>query len=227
MRRTYRLFIAQAYERAGSFADAIRWYGLFMEGSGLAGDAALALSRISAIKRAQGDPAYTTELRRLFTEYPATTQALTELKEALARGEVVDPTVRGLIYYRNNDYTAAEPHFREQLSVAPNAEAYYYLAAIQENRNELDAALTSYANATAANPASTIADDALWWRARILEDSDRLTDARSIYARIVAEYPNSSWSPEAAWHALLSCQGLSRSKRDLGRGPHDHIRSRP
>ncbi|MPZ47765.1 MAG: transglycosylase SLT domain-containing protein [Dehalococcoidia bacterium] len=202
-RRTYRLFIAQAYERAGNTAEAMRWYGLFMDGSELAGDDALALSRISAIKRELGDSTYMDELRRLLIEYPSTTQALTDLEEAMARGETFEPVIRGMIYYRNNDYTAAEPAFREQVTAAPSAqasaEAYYYLAAIQESRAELSAALENYTRATVANPASLIADDALWWRARILEDDEKLDEARVLFARIVGEYPASTWAPDAAF----------------------------
>ena len=115
-----------------------------MDGSELGGDDALALSRISAIKRGLGDPTYSVELRRLLLDYPATPQALTDLKDALASGETFEPVVRGMIYYRNNDYTTAEPAFREQITAAPNAtasaEAYYYLAAIQESRGEPPAA---------------------------------------------------------------------------------------
>jgi soluble lytic murein transglycosylase len=111
--------------------------------------------------------------------------------------------IRGMIYYRNNDYTAAEPAFREQIALSPDApasaEAYYYLGAVLESRGETDAAVSNYTRATATNPGSIIADDALWWRGRIMEDSNRLDDARALYARIVAEYPHSTWAPDAAF----------------------------
>jgi soluble lytic murein transglycosylase len=205
MRRTYRLFIAQAYERAGSFSEAIRWYNLFSEGSGLDGDDALALQRIAAIKRDLGDPTYATELRALLSGFPGTTQAMTELQASLTRGEAVDPTVKGLIYYRHHDYPQAEPAFREQISVAANALAHYYLAAILESKDDSEGAMMHYGRVVALDPASGVADDALWWHARILETQDRLTEAAPLFARIVSQYPSSAWAPDAAFrHGMLS-----------------------
>jgi len=135
--------------------------------------------------------------------HPSTSQALADLNAALDRGESFNPTVRGLVFYRNFDYARAEPAFREQIAAAPDAtasaEAYYYLAAIQESRGERDAAREGYARANAVNPAGGIADDALWWQARILEDAGSESDALALYDRIVAEYPGSSWAPDAAF----------------------------
>jgi soluble lytic murein transglycosylase len=215
-RRAFRLAIAQAYERAGTFTEAMRWYNLFAEGSELPGDDALALSRIAAIKRAQGDPSYAADIRTLLATYPATTQALNELTLALERGDAVDATTRGLIYYRNNDYVKAEPAFRAQISAAPDAsasaEAYYYLAAILEYKGDYDGADASYAKSAALNPASTIADDALWWRARLLEDDGDLDAARPLYGRIIDEYPHSTWAADAAFRRGMLAYGAKKYK---------------
>jgi soluble lytic murein transglycosylase len=213
-RRSFIVSIAQSYERAGSFVDAVTWYRTLIERSDLAGDDALALSRIAAIKRAQGDPTYIQEQGQLLASHPATAQALTDLTEALARGEVIDPKVRGLVYYRNNDYTKAEPAFREQIALSPDAPAsalaYYYIAAILESKDDMDGALNNYLRVGALDPASVVADDALWWRARILEDRGNREDAQALFARIVTEYPNSTWAPDAAFRRGMLSYGAGR-----------------
>lgn len=202
-RRTFILAIAQAYERAGSFSDAIRNYRNLIDASDLAGDEALALSRIAAIKRDTNDPTYHDDIFRLVAGYPATPQALQDMTDAIARGETFPPTVVGLVYYRNNDYTKAEPLFREQIAAASgaadSAEAYYYLAAILESKSDFDGAKDDYATAAALNPASSIADDALWWRGRLLEDDGDNDGAGEAYAQIVKAYPNSTWAGDAAF----------------------------
>ncbi len=205
-RRGYLLFIAQTNERAGNLTEALRGYQALFDAGG--GDQALALSRMAALKRAQGDVAgAAADLRRLLAGHPTTAQALDELKAALARAEAVDPYVRGLIYYRHNDYTTAEPAFREQIGSAPNAaasaESYYYLAAILESKGDNDTARASYARAQQLNPSSLIADDALWWTARIFEDAGRLDEAQASFNRILLEYPQSTWAADAAFRRGL------------------------
>lgn len=195
-RTAFRSVIAQGYERAGLIPQAITAYQELIDADG-----AFALSRIAALKRQAGDPTAANDLIRLLGGYPSSATALRELESALSRGETVPPVISGLVYYRHNDYTRAEPRFREQIAAAPNdpasAEAYYYLAAIQESRNEIDAALANYERATATNPNSLIADDALWWRGRIHQDRGQTETAQALYARIVNEYPNSSWANDA------------------------------
>ncbi|HLF71467.1 MAG TPA: transglycosylase SLT domain-containing protein [Dehalococcoidia bacterium] len=206
-RRAFILAIAQAYERAGSFSDAIRNYRNLIDTSDLAGDEALALSRIAAIKRDLNDPTYHDDIFRLVAGYPSTPQALQDMTDAIARGETFPPTVVGLVYYRNNDYTKAEPLFRQQIDAAPNAadsaEAYYYLAAVLESKSDFAGAKEDYATAAALNPASTIADDALWWRGRLLEDDGDRDGAGALYRRILNEYPNSTWASDAAFRVGL------------------------
>ena len=202
-RATFVLMVAQSFERAGDLDSAIDWYRILMELSRFGSDPAFALSRISALKLIQDDPTYSEDLLLLLGRYPSTNIALSELAKAVARGETIPPAVQGLIFYRHNEYSRAEPLFREQIALEPegadSAEAYYYLAAIQEAGDDLDEALSNYARATALNPQSLIADDALWWRARILEQSRRLDEAEALLSRILDEYPASSWAVKAAF----------------------------
>ena len=202
-KRTYLLALAQSYERMGNLDEAIDGYRALIEHTNVAGDVALALSRIAAIKRFDNDPSYRQDLNRLLTEYPSTRQALTELEAALDRGDSIDPVVRGLIYYRHSDYSRAEPYFQEQIDREPNspgsAEASYYLAAIQEARNQPEDAQANYARVVEVNAQSRIADDAVWWRARILEEKGDIGQAAGLYRRIVDEYPSSSFAADAGF----------------------------
>jgi soluble lytic murein transglycosylase len=213
-RLTFSLTIAQINERAGAVQDAIRGYQNLIEASASDNDDALALSRIVALKRMFQDPTYVEELKRLLAGYPSTAAALTALQEAQFLNEPIDPTIRGLIYYRHNDYKKAEPAFREQIAIAPDssfsASAYYYLAAIQEARQQLDDALANYARVPALDPPSSVADDSLWWRARILEDRGNTSEAQALFARITSEYPQSSWATDAAFRRGMLSYGEDR-----------------
>jgi soluble lytic murein transglycosylase len=206
-RRAFLLRGAEANELAGALAPAIDSYRALID-EGLSGDVTLALSRIIALKRILGDATYSDDLITLLSSYPASPEALDDMEEALSLGESLVPWLRGFVYYRHNDYPNAEPAFLEQISSAPNAvesaEAYYYLAAIQESRGEIAPALTNYATATTLNPQSSIADDALWWRARILGIDDALDAAAELYGRIVNEYPFSQFFTDAAFqHGMI------------------------
>jgi soluble lytic murein transglycosylase len=199
-RRTFTLITAQSYEKAGDFANALAWYQRLFDQS--PGDQPLALSRMAAIKQAQGAD-NSAEQTTLMLQYPTSQQALDTLSDLLAKGRSVDPYIRGLVYYRHNDYEKAEPAFQERIKAAPDdassADAYYFEAAIQESRGNVDEAKADYAKVAALNPASSLADDALWWRGRLLEAEGNLADARAAYSRIVTDYPSSSWAPDAAF----------------------------
>jgi soluble lytic murein transglycosylase len=206
-RRAFLLRLAEANEKAGALQAAIDSYRNVID-EGLSGDASLSLSRIIALKRILGDPTYSDDLVTLLSTYPRSAEALDDMKEAISLGEPLPAWLRGFVYYRHNDYTQAEPALQEQIAVAPNAaesaEAYYYLAAIQESRDEKDAALANYATATVVNPNSSIADDALWWSGRILQLDDSLDEAALLYGRIVDEYPFSQFFSDAAFqHGLI------------------------
>ena len=206
-RRAFLLRVAEANEQAGALAAAIDSYRALID-EGLPGDVSLALSRIVALKRILGDPTYKDDLITLLSGYPRSAEALQDMEEALSLGEPILAWLRGFVYYRHNDYTKAEPAFHEQLALSPNApesaEAYYYVAAIQESRGEIEASLSNYATATSLNPQSSIADDALWWRARILGIDEALDAAAELYGRIVNEYPFSQFFTDAAFqHGMI------------------------
>jgi soluble lytic murein transglycosylase len=198
-RQPFRTMIAQGYERASLREQALAAYQEMLGAS----DDSFALSRIASIKRDLGDPTAANELIRLIASYPGSALALTEMDDAFARGELIPPVLAGIVYYRQGDYTKAEPNLRQQIAQAANdpasAEAYYYLAAIQESHGEVDAALANYERASATNPDSLIADDALWWRARIQQDRGHHAEAATLYDRISSRYPASTWSPDAAF----------------------------
>jgi peptidoglycan lytic transglycosylase len=205
MEHTYLLAIAQSYERAGRFADAITAYRTLITESGQYSDVALSLSRIVALKKLASDPTFNVELQELLRNYPSSSQALEAI--ALPEAASANPDVRGLIFYRNNDYTKAEPEFQKQVVAAPNAPestlSYYYLGAIHESRGKIAEALTSYERVTQLDAAHSLADDALWWRGRIDEQEGRLEAAAALYARIVDEYPNSQFATDAAFRRGL------------------------
>ena len=209
VRPDFILSAAESYEQADSFGDAISWYRELVTASGSASNDALALARIVAIKRDELNESYAVERDELIVSYPRTQQALDVLCDALERGETIAPTDRGLVYYRHNDYTEAEPHFREQIAVAPaalaSAVAHYYLGAILESRQKDEEALTNYALVTNLNPTTFIAADSLSWQGRILEDQNRRDEAQALYARIVAQYSSSIWAADAAFrHGMLA-----------------------
>jgi soluble lytic murein transglycosylase len=201
-RSTFNLITAQAYEKAGALADALRAYQVLFDTS--PGDQPRALAAMAAIKTAQGNPAGAADdLARLMGGYPTTQLALDTLRDFESRGAPVDPYIRGLVYYRHNDYTRAEPPLRERITAAPEdpagAEAYYFLAAILESRGELAPAQVNYAKVVSLNPQSGLADDALWWRGRLLEDEGKHTEAQALYNIIASSYPQSAFAADAAF----------------------------
>jgi soluble lytic murein transglycosylase len=202
------LAAAQADERAGLFQEAIGYYNRLVD-EGADADAALAFQRISSLKQLLGDPTYTVERDRLWSEYPSSDQAMSAMQDAADAGETIDPTVQGLVLYRHNEYTQAEPYFQQQVDAASDAPesatAYYYLGAILESRDDLDGALTHYAAVDQTDARSPLADDALWWRARIEENAGDLEEAGALYSRIANEYPDSNFAGDAAFrHGLLA-----------------------
>jgi soluble lytic murein transglycosylase len=201
-RAAFNLITAQAYEKAGALAEALRAYQVLYDAS--PGDQPRALAAIAGIKTAQGDVAgANNDLARLMGGYPTTQLALDTLKDLEARGVPVDPYIRGLVYYRHNDYTRAEPPLRERITAGPedpaSAEAYYFLAAILESRGETAQGQVYYAKVVSLNPQSSLADDALWWRGRLLEDEGKHTEAQALFNIIASSYPQSSWAADAAF----------------------------
>lgn len=199
VRNGMRLSMAQAYERAGQPANALGWFQALLDGGG---DPIAALTGLSRVKRAIGDLSYWQDEARLMASYPSSAAALAALNRALEAGVAVDSFVRGLVLYRHGEYDRAFDVLMARINAAPNdpanAEAYYYVAAIQEHRNQAEQALISYARVVELNPSSTLADDALWWRGRILEDAGRRSEAAAVFGQLAVNYPSSSWASDAA-----------------------------
>ena len=79
------------------------------------------------------------------------------------------------------------------------AESAYYLGALDERANDDPTAIIDYAQSYALDPASSVADDALWWRGRLLEAAGRFDEAGQSYATLTASFPASTWYGDAAF----------------------------
>src|SRR4029079_12408319 len=123
--------------------------------------------------------------------YAPSTEAMSLLNDLVANKQPVDPYLQGLVLYRHNDYTKAQPFFKQGVDAAPqaasSAEAYYFLGAIAESQSKDDEAIGDYARTQALTPNSSLADDALWWRGRLLEANDRLDEAANNFNRLVTQ----------------------------------------
>jgi hypothetical protein len=134
MKRAFVLSAAQNSELGGNFPEAISLYRMLIDLSDSSGDHALALSRIAAIKRVQGDLTYVDEQRqprRLFRHRAGVTAPNRQSRAAVT----VDPNVRGLTH-RHNDYRrpsrSSEPG---NLSpYAPSSALAYYHPAPSSSR---------------------------------------------------------------------------------------------
>ena len=80
---------------------------------------------MAAIKRSTADPSAATDLKNLLSNFPSSGQALATLKDALGRGDPVDNYLKGLVYYRQNDYANAQPALEAAVAAGPNAEAFW------------------------------------------------------------------------------------------------------
>ncbi len=208
IRPTAIFLTAQAYERAGNISEALRWYQTMLDYTPPL-DRPLALFRIATLKKLGGDTTYVADLQRILASYPATGQAQIALNELESTGQAVDPYLRGLVYYRHNDYSKAQPAFEEKIAAAPegraSAEAYYYLAAIKESQGDLATAISMYTKVLSLNPGSGVAPDSIWWRARLLEDDGKHNEANALYAQLARDYPLSGWAKEAGFrHGLVA-----------------------
>jgi soluble lytic murein transglycosylase-like protein/TolA-binding protein len=202
-KRSFTLLVAQSYEAANQPADALRWYQTLFDSS--PGDEALALSKLIAIKKSTGDSSAPADIQKLLGGYASSSQAFAVLNDLVTQKQPVDPYLQGLVLYRQNDYTKAEPFFNQVIAAAPSdpssAEAYYFLAAIAESQSKDETAVGYYARAQTLNPISSIADDALWWRGRLLESDGKFEEAATAFNRLVTSYPTSSWAADGAFQA--------------------------
>ncbi|MDI6857891.1 MAG: transglycosylase SLT domain-containing protein [Dehalococcoidia bacterium] len=200
------LMMAQEFE-VGSDAEALRWYGRLLSESESAADRALALWRMSVIKRSAGDPTWANDARKVVTEYPITSAASEALASLLDAGVEIDPFDEGLVYYRHFQNEEAREALQRSLEEEATGEraaaAHYYLGAIHERLGDDAAAIREYATAYEMAPEAPLADDALWWRGRLLEKGGRLEEALEVYELISSEYPGAELAPEAAFRSGL------------------------
>jgi soluble lytic murein transglycosylase len=207
VRPAFLLAVAQGHERAGNLDAAVASYQSLLSTSLSPVDQALALAQLGALKARLGDPSGTADYQRLIATYPSSPRAREALDTLIAAGVATDPFVRGLVYYRHNEYEPAAAAFAERTTAEPNvpssAESFYYLAAIYEARGQLADAKDFYSRAFNLNPASHLADDALWWRGRLLEDEGRIDEALVLYAQVARDYSASPFAGEAAFRRGL------------------------
>ncbi|MEK7693492.1 MAG: transglycosylase SLT domain-containing protein, partial [Chloroflexota bacterium] len=200
---SFTLSMGKAFEQGKDDADALAWYGRAKTIDG--GDVASASARIGAIKKRLGDATWSGEYTQAVVSYPSSGVAPDLLDELDAAGIVVSDYARGVVEYRafrNADARAALA--RAAASGDNAAEATYYLGALDERAGDNAAAIEDYRRAHELNPASTLADDALWWRGRLLEHAGRFSEAGDVYGALVADYPASSWRGDADFRRGLA-----------------------
>jgi soluble lytic murein transglycosylase len=193
--------IAKAFEQGHADADALAWY----ERAQVGGDVASALARSGAIKRRLNDPTWSADYTQAVTAYPESAVAPSLLDALDAAAVPVGAYTRGLVDYRAGRSVAARAALSDAIAAADHpAQAAYYLAALDERAENTAAAIAGYQRAHDLDPASTLADDALWWRGRLLEQAGRYDSAGATYAALLGEYPASSWAGDASFHRGLT-----------------------
>jgi soluble lytic murein transglycosylase len=200
---SFTLSMGKAFEQGKDDADALAWYGRATTVDG--GDVASALARIGAIKKRLADATWAGEYTQAIASYPSSGVAPDLLDELDAGGIAVSHYVRGVVEYRafrNADARAALA--RAAASGDNAAEATYYLGALDERAGDNAAAIEDYGRAFELDPASALADDALWWRGRLLEHAGRFSEAGAVYGALVAGYPASSWRGDADFRSGLA-----------------------
>jgi soluble lytic murein transglycosylase len=199
--------MARAYAAAGLDADALRWYGL-VEPNG--GDVASALASTGDIKKRVGDPSWSDDYLRAIAAYPSSAGAPALLAALDAAAVPVSDYVRGLVHYRAFENELARASLEAAALAGDNpGEALYYLGALDERADEDAAAIIRYESSLAANPASSLADSALWWRGRLLENAARYDEALLDYTQLANDFPDSDWAEGARFR-----RGLVQHKSD-------------
>jgi soluble lytic murein transglycosylase len=198
----FALRLADAFAEAGADADALAWYARAREEGG---DAAAALARGGAIKRRLGDPAWVSDYLTVIEGYPQSGVAVALLDELDQAGVPVSDYLRGHVEYRGRRDGAARASLTRAIAAGDNpADATYYIAAIDERAENFNAAIDGYAQVPVLNPASPLADNALWWRGRLLEGLGRHSEAATTFAQLVASYPASEWAGDARFHGGMA-----------------------
>jgi len=198
---SFALTLARAFEDGGDSDDALLWYARVRD---LDGDVATALLRTGAVHRHLGDPAWTSDYIAFVTAYPAHAAAPDLLDELDAADVPVSDYVRGVVDYRARRDDAARQALTRAIAAGDHpAEATYYLAALDERLGDEPTAIDRYRRAHDLDPASPLADDALWWRGRLLEKAGRFDEARLDYQALTAGYPTASRAGDAAFRVGL------------------------
>ena len=193
---SFTLSMGKAFADGGDDPDALAWYTRAQTIEG--GDVGSALARAGAIEKRLGDAAWVTAYTQAITAYPSSGAASQLLDELDAAAVPVSDYVRGVVDYRafrNIDARAALVR-----AVAANdhvAEATYYIGALDERAGDAASAIASYQRSHDLDPASMLADDALWWRGRLLEQAGRFSDAAAAYGVLVSDLPVSKWRTDA------------------------------
>lgn len=200
-RDSFTFSFATALDRAGADLTAIEWYDRArLEG----GDAASALARTGAIKKRDGNPAWSADELEAITDYPGSSVAPDLLAELDAAAVPVPDYVRGVVDYRAGSDDAARTALNNAVAAGDHAaQATYYLAVIDERAGNTDAAIAGYQRAHDLDPTMPLAPDALWWGGRLLEAAGRYDEAGAAYATLFNDYPASQWHADAGFERGL------------------------
>lgn len=200
-KRSFMFSVAAAFEQGRADQDALAWYGRARDGGG---DVTSALARIGGVKRRLGDASWSADELQAIAADPESAIARDLLDELDAASVPVSDELRGVVDYRaGRDNLARAALARAVTADDHAAEATYYLAAIDERAGNTAAAIAEYQHAHDINPASPLADSALWWRGRLLEQAGRFGEAAGTYGALVDGYPASKWADDAAFHRGL------------------------
>jgi soluble lytic murein transglycosylase len=194
--------IGKAFEDGGANSDALAWYRRARDAGD---DVASALARIGAIEQRAGDPDWSIQYQQAIAAYPESAVAPSLIGELDAASVPVSDYVRGVVAYRaGNDIDARAALGRAVAADDHAAAATYYIAAVDERDGDTSVAITEYQQAHDIDPASPLADSALWWRGRLLEQASRTDEAAATYQALVDGYPASKWATDAAFHRGLA-----------------------
>jgi soluble lytic murein transglycosylase len=186
--------IGKAFEQGGADADAVAWY----DRAKTNGDVATALARSGGVKKRLGDTAWVGDYTLAVNGYPDSGVVLDLLDALDAAGAPVSDYARGVVSYRASRNDAARAALLRAIAAGDHpAESTYYLAALDERVGATPAAIAGYQRARDLDPASVLADNALWWRARLLQQNGQYDAAGAGYAALAAGYPASVWAADA------------------------------
>lgn len=196
------LSMGGAFEQGADDADALAWYVRAESYPGA--DAGSALARAGAVRKRSGDATWTNDYIAAITSYPAAAFAPELLDELDAAGVTVGAYARGLVEYRGGRNDAAWASLTAAVAGGDHAaEAAYYLGALDERANDDASAIDQYEASLTIDEASSVADDALWWRGRLLENAGRFDEAGDAYTALAADFPSSGWHDDAAFRRGL------------------------